>query len=76
MPKDPTFDYYLDQEIEEHMKDEPEEEEEEEEEEEGSMPNGISILNTTVCRNLNLPPTDMLEVGTWEEEDDKPWGQR
>jgi hypothetical protein len=32
--------------------------EEEEEEEEGSMPNGISILNTTVCRNLNLPPIE------------------
>lgn len=26
------------------------------EEEEGSMPNGVSIMNTTVCRNLNLPP--------------------
>jgi len=35
MPKDPSFDYYLDQEIEEHMKDDPEEDEDEEEEEEG-----------------------------------------
>jgi len=40
--KDPSFDYYLDQQIEEHMKDEPnypgdlyERDEEEEEEEEG-----------------------------------------
>ncbi|MAF79978.1 hypothetical protein CL629_02775 [bacterium] len=81
MPKDPSFDRYLDEQIEEHSKDEPHDEYCEEEgcaeceEEGGSMPNGISILNTTVCRNLNLPPTDMLEIGTWKEEDDKPWGQ-
>ena len=45
MPKDPSFDYYLDQQIEEHMRDEPHDEycEEQgcaecEEEEEGLMP--------------------------------------
>ena len=34
MPKEPSFDYYLDQEVEEHMKEELEEEEEEGEDEE------------------------------------------
>jgi len=65
MAKDPSFDWWLDRQIDEHMTPELEEEEEEEEGE-GSMPNGISILNTTVCRNLNLPP---IKEGEEEDED-------